>query len=168
MVEQTPRHTRPVDWWYEDFEPGQTGRSAPEDSYLLTREELIAYAAEFDPQPMHLDEVAAGHSMLGGLAASGWHGCAILMRMLHDNLIGKAAGQGAPGCDKVEWLVPMRPGDAFSFHWKVLDKRIMNSRPDRGMVRFELQLRDQHGTVKVNCVQPIMILLGAPGDAQAV
>jgi acyl dehydratase len=160
--DQASRHTRPVDWWFEDFEPGQTGASEPGEEYCLTREEAIAYAAEFDPQPMHLDEAAAAQSMLDGLSASGWHGCAILMRMLHDTLVGKTACQGAPGCEVIEWLRPLRPGDTYSFHWKVLDKRILKSRPDRGMIRFQLELRDQTGVTSLNCIQPIIILLKSP------
>ena len=86
---------------WEDFTPGRVFEHGPR---RLPRGEMIAFAAEFDPQPMHLDEAAAEHTMLGGLAASGWYLCCILMRMCADAFVLDSSSMGAPGVDEVKWL----------------------------------------------------------------
>src|SRR5215212_122334 len=93
---------------FEDFPPGHFGTFGPR---RVTREEIIAFAAEFDPQPMHLDDEAASRSMLKGLSGSGWHLCAIMMRMMFDGYIGRTASLGSPGVNELRWLAPVRPGD---------------------------------------------------------
>src|ERR1700693_1168280 len=94
--------------FFEDFKLGHLGRFGPRH---VTAEEVRAFAAEFDPQPMHLDEVAASRSMLKGLAGSGWHLCSITMRMMFDGFIGRTASLGSPGVNELRWLAPLRPGD---------------------------------------------------------
>src|SRR5258708_14217066 len=91
---------------WEDFTPGQIAECG---SRLITRAEIIAFAAEYDPQPMHLDEAAARANLFGGLIASGWHSCCILMRMLSDDFIGDASFMGALGVEEVKLLEPRRP-----------------------------------------------------------
>src|ERR1700753_3034494 len=93
---------------FEDFKPGHFGTFGPR---RVTREEILAFAAEFDPQPMHLDETAANASMLKGLAGSGWHLCSLVMRMLFDGFIGRTASLGSPGVNELRWLAPPRSGD---------------------------------------------------------
>ena len=93
---------------FEDFPPGHFGTFGPR---RVTREEILAFAAEFDPQPMHLDEEAASRSMLKGLSGSGWHLCSIMMRMMFDGFIGRTASLGSPGVNELRWLAPLRPGD---------------------------------------------------------
>lgn len=93
---------------FEDFPPGRYGTFGPRH---VTRDEILAFAAEFDPQPMHLDEEAASKSMLRGLSGSGWHLCSLMMRMMADGFITRAASLGSPGVDEVRWLSPLRPGD---------------------------------------------------------
>src|SRR5882672_11743830 len=88
---------------FEDFPPGHFGTFGPR---RVTREEILAFAAEFDPQPMHLDEEAARRSMLGGLSGSGWHLCSIMMRMMFDGFIGRTASLGSPGVNELRWLAP--------------------------------------------------------------
>jgi acyl dehydratase len=122
---------------WEDFTPGRVFEHGPR---LLPREEMIAFAAEFDPQPMHLDEAAARATMLGGLAASGWYACCILMRMCVDAFVGNSSSMGAPGVEEVRWLVPIRPDDELSLRATVLETRPSNSRPDMGLVRFRFEL----------------------------
>src|SRR3978361_503596 len=92
---------------WEDFQPGAVALYGPR---LVTREETLAFAAEFDPQPMHLDEAAAARSMLHGLSGSGWHLCSIVMRMMFDGFIGRTASLGSPGVNELRWLAPLRPG----------------------------------------------------------
>src|ERR1700682_125628 len=96
--------------YFEDIVPGSVITFGPR---TITREEIIAFAAEFDPQPMHLDEEAAKKTMLGGLSASGWHSCAIMMRLIYDGFLVNAASMGAPGIDEVKWLKPVRPGGSL-------------------------------------------------------
>ena len=96
---------------WEDFTPGRVFEHGPR---RVPREEMIAFAAEFDPQPMHLDEAAAARTMLGGLAASGWYLCCILMRMCADAFVLNSSSMGAPGVDEVRWLLPVRPDDELS------------------------------------------------------
>ena len=122
---------------WEDFTPGRVFEHGPR---RLPREEMIAFAAEFDPQPMHLDEAAARATMLGGLAASGWYLCCILMRMSTDAFVLNSRSMGAPGVDEVRWLMPVRPDDELTLRATVLDARASKSRPDMGFVRFEFEL----------------------------
>src|SRR5882724_6480624 len=97
-------------FYFEDFSPGWTAEYGPR---RVTREEMIGFAAQFDPQPMHLDEVAAAKTMLGGLGASGWHTCCVMMKMIADGVLLDSASMGAPGIDEVKWLKPVRPGDSL-------------------------------------------------------
>ena len=102
----------PIAYW-EDFVAGSVAEYGPR---LVTREEIIAFAAEFDPQPMHLDEEAARASMLGELAASGWHLCALTMRLIADGMANRSSSMGAPGIEEVRWLKLVRPGDRIKVH----------------------------------------------------
>jgi acyl dehydratase len=122
---------------FEDFTAGRVFEHGPR---RLPREEMVAFAAEFDPQPMHLDAEAARATMVGGLAASGWYACCILMRMCADAFVLNSSSMGAPGVEEVKWLKPIRPDDELRLRATVLDTRASNSRPDRGFVRclFEL------------------------------
>ena len=103
---------------WEDFQPGAVAIYGPR---LVTREEIVAFAAEFDPQPMHLDEAAASATMLGGLGASGWHTCCLLMRMIADGFILDSSSMGGPGVEEVRWLAPLRPGTRIRVRSTVLD-----------------------------------------------
>ena len=125
---------------WEDFVVGSLAEYGPR---LVTREEIIAFAAEFDPQPMHMDEEFARSTMLGGLAASGWHTCAIGMRLMADGFILDAASMGSPGVDEVRWLKPVRPGDRLTLRRTVLDARPLKSRPEWGLVRFRFEMVNQ-------------------------
>jgi acyl dehydratase len=121
------------------------GSVAEFGSRLVTREEIIAFAAEFDPQPMHMDEEFARSTMLGGLAASGWHTCAIEMRMIVDGFMGDSDSMGSPGIDEVRWLKPVRPGDRLTLRRTILEARPLRSRPEWGLVRFRFELINQTG-----------------------
>jgi acyl dehydratase len=125
---------------WEDFQPGAVAVYGPR---LVTREEIVAFAAEFDPQPMHLDEAAAAATLLGGLGASGWHTCCLLMRMIDDGFILDSSSMGAPGVDEVRWLKPLRPGTHIRVRSTVLETRASNSRPDMGLVKFLFEVLDE-------------------------
>jgi len=128
--------------YWEDFVVGSIAEYGPR---LVTREEIIAFAAEFDPQPMHMDEEFARSTMLGGLAASGWHTCAIGMRLIFDGVMANAAGVGSPGIEEVRWLKPVRPGDRLTLRRTILETRQLNSRPEWGSVKFRFEIVDQAG-----------------------
>jgi acyl dehydratase len=106
---------------------------------------MMGFAAEFDPQPMHLDEAAARATMLGGLAASGWYLCCIVMRMVVDAFAHDAASMGAPGVDEVKWLIPVRPDEQVRLRATVIDTRASRTRPDIGFVRFDFELFNGDG-----------------------
>src|ERR1700693_4305644 len=96
---------------FEDFPPGHFGTFGLRRG---SREESLVFAAEFDPQPMHLDEEAASRSMLKGLSGAGWHLCSIMMRMMFDGFIGRTASLGSPGVNELRWLAPPRPRERLS------------------------------------------------------
>lgn len=115
------------------------------DQRPVTREEIIAFAKSFDPQPIHLDDEAAKKSIVGGLCASGFHTCAIMMRLLCDSFLLRSTSLGSPGLDEVKWLRPVRPGDALSVRITVLEQRNLQSRPDVGISKMQFDVVDQHG-----------------------
>ncbi len=139
---------------FEDFPPGRVGTFGPRH---VTREEILAFAAEFDPQPMHLDEEAAKHSLLNGLAGSGWHLCAIMMRMMFDGFIGRTASLGSPGVNELRWLAPLRPGDDLMLEVDVTEARPSKSRPETGIVTFKAVARNATGQVLCEMVSPIIV-----------
>jgi acyl dehydratase len=121
---------------FEDFRPGQIFRLG---SHTLTADEMIEFASEFDPQPQHLDPEAAKHSMLGALAASGWHLGALSMRMMVEGLFNRSTSMGSPGIDEVQWRKPVLVGDHVRLDGEVLDTRL-STRADRGFVRFRFTM----------------------------
>jgi len=139
---------------FEDFAPGHFGTFGPRH---VTREEILAFAAEFDPQPMHLDEAAASASMLKGLSGSGWHLGSIMMRMLFDGFIGRTASLGSPGVNEMRWLAPLRPGDDLTLDVDVAEARISKSRPETGIVIFKGTIRNAAGVVLCEMESPIIV-----------
>jgi acyl dehydratase len=144
---------------WEDFAPGAVEIYGPR---LVTREEIVAFAAEFDPQPMHLDEMAASATLLGGLAASGWHSCCLLMRLLADGILLDAASMGAPGVDEVRWLKPLRPGTQIRLRATVLGTRVSKSRPERGFVKFLFEVLDEQDAVLTDLTCSQMLVRREP------
>lgn len=139
---------------FEDFKPGHFGTFGPRH---VTRDEILTFAAEFDPQPMHLDEEAAKRSMLKGLAGSGWHLGSIMMRMMFDGFINRAASMGSPGVNELRWLAPLRPGDDLTLDIDVTEARLSRSRPETGIVTFKGVVRNAAGEVLCEMVSPIII-----------
>ena len=140
---------------FEDFEPGHLGRFGPRH---VSAEEIREFAAEFDPQPMHLDEAAASRSMLKGLSGSGWHLCSIIMRMMFDGFIGRTASLGSPGVNELRWLAPFRPGDDIMLDVEVLEARPSRSRPTTGIVMFKMVASDGSGQPLCEMISPIIVL----------
>jgi acyl dehydratase len=139
---------------FEDFQPGHLGTFGPRH---VTREEIIAFAAEYDPQPMHLDEDAARQTMLRGLAGSGWHLCSLMMRMLYDGFIHRTASLGGPGIDELNWVAPLRPGDDITVDVYVLDTRASRNRPELGIVNVRVEIRNASGQKLLEAKWPFMV-----------
>jgi acyl dehydratase len=144
--------------YLEDLFVGQRFSS---DSYVLSEERLKAFAAEFDPQPFHLDEDAARASLFGGLAASGWHTAAITMRLNVEGglpLAGGAIGKGG----EIEWPKPTRPGDTLHVESEVLEIVPSRSRPDRGTATIISRTLNQRGEV-VQSFKARIVVFRRPG-----
>ncbi|WP_239002889.1 MaoC family dehydratase [Rhodovastum atsumiense] len=137
-------HDAPADSLYlDDLQVGQRFASA---THPLDEAQIRQFAAQFDPQPFHLDAQAAQRTLFGGLAASGWHTAAITMRLLVGGGAPIAGGVvGAGG--EISWPRPTRPGDVLRVESEVLDITPSRSRPDRGMVTLRSETRNQHGDV---------------------
>jgi acyl dehydratase len=148
--------------FFENFAKDDVAEYGPR---AVTREEIVAFAREFDPQPIHLDEEAARASMLGGLAASGWYMCALMMRMMVDGFLHEAASMGAPGVDEVRWHIPLRPDDSITLRATVLDTRVSRSRPEIGFVTFRFELVNQHRVTVMTLSSSIMLGRRAAGEA---
>jgi acyl dehydratase len=138
---------------FEDFFVGQIREHGP---YRLSREEVLAFAAEFDPQPMHLDEDAANKSILKGLSASGWHSSSIMMRMIYDGVLHDSSSCGGPGVEEMRWIKPVRPGDELSIRLTCLEARESKSLPGIGIVRHKLEMMNQRGETVLESTYPGM------------
>lgn len=128
-----------------------------------TTEEIIEFAAEFDPAYFHLDEEAAKNSFLGSLTASGFHMCSLAMRMMCDAYITKSTSQGAPGVDEVKWLSPLRPGDTIHGISKVLESRRSKSRPNLMIIKFQFDFWNQNDEPVMQISNSAMFTI--PADA---
>jgi acyl dehydratase len=141
--------------YLEDFAVGQTFRSGP---LRIDGQRALAFAAEFDPQPFHLDEVAARHSIFGELTASGWHTAAVTMRLLVETELNPAGGLVGAGLDGCRWPRPVRPGDDLRVECEVLDVRPSKSRPAQGLMKVRTTTLNQDDeavlTYVVNMVVP--------------
>ena len=132
--------------YFEDFAPGQVielGR------HTITKDEIIAFARQFDPQVFHLDEEAAKQTIFGGLIASGWHTGSLMMRLLFEGVVKDTVSHGSPGVDELRWVKPVRPGDTLEGRLTVTECVPSRSKPDRGVVRSVIELRNQHGEIVV-------------------
>lgn len=129
-------------YYFEDF---TVGRIFELGSKEMTAPEIIEFASEFDPQPMHLSEESGKASILGGLAASGWHTCSIFMKMTADAYILQSTSQGSPGVEFVDWKRPVLAGDVLTGSSTVQEARLMRSRPGFGIVKFLNEMRNQRG-----------------------
>ena len=134
---------------YEDFHEGQV---IDLGQYHVSADEIIDYARAFDPQDFHLSEVAGNSSVLGGLAASGWQVCAILVRMLTDAYVGKSAAMGSKGMDEVKWLKPVYAGETLTGRMTLLSKRVSSKRPEMGILSCRWELFNTQGEKKTDMV----------------
>ena len=134
---------------------------------VVTKEEIVAFGRAFDPQPMHTDEEAAKASPVGGLCASGWHTCAMMMRMLVDGIVGQTASMGSPGMDEVRWKRPIGPGDVLSARYTVQEKRALASRPEVGISKVLVEAVDANGEVPATWITYQLARVRHPEPAPA-
>ena len=128
--------------YWEDLQVGQVrqlGQIKP------TREDIIAFAKQFDPQPFHLDDEAAKASVFGALCASGWHTCALAMRLMVTEFLCHTSSMGSPGLENIKWLKPVFPDDELRLQTTVLETKPMGKRPGIGMTRNLWEMFNQHG-----------------------
>jgi acyl dehydratase len=128
--------------WWEDF---KVGAALDIGKHTFGADEIVAFGRQFDPQPYHVDPAAAKSSPFGGLIASGWHVCAAGMRMLTEQILGRAQTLGSPGIEKVRWLKPVRAGDTLAYRVIVADSRPSASKPGLGLVKHRWEARNQDG-----------------------
>ena len=130
--------------YFEDFPPGDVRESPPR---TITREEMVEFARQYDPQPFHLDDEAAKKTIYGGLIGSGWLTVSVMMRLLWDTMLKDTVSLGSPGSDEIRWLKPVRPGDTLRARFTVVEAIPSRSKPDRGVVKTFTEILNQHGEV---------------------
>ncbi|MDG5497978.1 MaoC family dehydratase [Niveispirillum sp. BGYR6] len=140
--------------YFEDLAPGLVLEFGDR---LITAEEIVAFARDYDPQPFHLDEAAGRQTHFGGLVASGWQTCGIMMRLMVDNYLCPETSLGSPGLDELRWLRPVRPGDRLRVRLEVLETRVSRSRPEMGTVRQRTEVLNQKDEVVMTTISVGMI-----------
>lgn len=154
----SPALPPPGQRYFEDYAIGAVYLYGP---VKVARDEVVAFAAAYDPQPMHVDEAAATAGPWGGLIASGWHTAALLMRLYVDNFLSPAA-LVSPGVDELRWLAPVRPGDALTAKVTVLEKRRLRSDPMKGVLKVRMEGINQDGVVVAGFIGTTFMLCRAP------
>jgi acyl dehydratase len=140
--------------YLEDFAVGQIFRSG---FVTINSAEIKAFAAQFDPQPFHLDENEAALTFFGGLVASGWHTAALTMRLIVDSELKIAGGSIGAGAEELRWPRPVRPGDTLHAISEVLDVRPSKSRPDQGIIKMQTQTFNQDDQLVMNFVANMLV-----------
>src|ERR1700733_4497445 len=141
--------------YLEDFAVGRTFGSG---RLRIDGERALAFAAEFDPQPFHLDEAAALRSIFGGLTASGWHTAAVTMRLLVESELNPAGDLLGAGFDECRWPRPVRPGDELRVECEVIEARPSKSRPQQGLIKLRTNTLNQDGEVVLMYVANLVVL----------
>lgn len=141
-------------YMFEDLAVGTIFVGGPKH---VTAEEIIEFASEFDPQPMHLSEEGGKASILGGLAASGWHTNAMMMRLMFDSFLSETAGEGSPGLEYLDWKRPVLAGDELMLKTTVIAAKPLRSRPGIGMVTFQHEVSNQNGKIVLQTENPAMV-----------
>ena len=149
--------------YYEDLVVGAVSQYG---HYEVTREEVIEFASKYDPQAFHLDDEAAAATHFGRLSASGWHTASMTMSMTVANLkANKQAGLGSPGIDELRWVKPVYPGDTLRCENTLLEKRRSKTKPERGLIRGETRVFNQHNELVMSMNALGMILTRDPNGA---
>ncbi len=131
----------------QSFEDYRAGAVYEFGAIAVDEDDVISFGHRFDPQPFHTDPAAASQWHFGGLIASGWHTGALAMRLLVDHFLPVTASLGSPGVDELRWPRPVRPGDVLSLRVTILEARRSTSKPDRGFMRTQIEVLNQHREV---------------------
>jgi acyl dehydratase len=143
------------DRYFEDYQAG----AVYEYGYAsVTEAEILAFARQFDPQPIHVDPAYAASGPFGGLIASGWHTAGILMRLFADHFLSRVASLASPGIDELRWATPLRPGDTLRLRTTIVEARASRSRPDRGLIRTRGELLNQDDGTALSLVAMNLLL----------
>jgi acyl dehydratase len=145
--------------YFEDYVPGFTVDCG---SFAMHEADIIAFAKEYDPQPFHVDPVAAMDGPFGGLIASGWHTTSMMMRQLVEYFVSPESSLGAAGIDEIRWPKPVRPGDTLHVRATVREARRSGSKPDRGIVKSLAEVTNQEGDLVMKLTAINFILLRDP------
>jgi acyl dehydratase len=151
------------DRWYEDYAPGAVYEYG---SVTMTEQDILRFAGEFDPQRIHTDPKAAEQGPFGGLIASGWHTCGIMMRLYAEHYVSRVASLASPGVDELRWVRPVRPGDRLSLRTTVRSARVSRSKPDRGLVHTGIEVLNQHGETVLTMTAMNLLLRRPHGDEE--
>jgi len=131
-----------IRYYWEDLQPGSSRELG---SVSVTAEEIKEFAEQFDPQPFHVDEAAGKRSIFGNLCASGWHTCALAMRLTVENFLNESSSMGSPGLEGLRWLKPVYPGDTLTLKHTITESRPLRKRLDVGLVRSTWEMFNQQG-----------------------
>lgn len=147
------------DRYFEDYAPGAVYEYG---QVSVSEAEIIAFAGQFDPQPIHVDARFARSGPFGGLIASGWHTAGLAMRLIVTHYLSRVASLASPGVDELRWPAPVRPGDTLRLRTTIMDTRRSRSKPDRGLVRTRAELLNQHDQTVLSLVAMNLLLLRNP------
>ena len=131
-----------IKYYWEDL---QAGAVRDLGTVTLSAEEIKNFARQFDPQPFHIDEAAGRRSIFGNLCASGWHTCAVAMKLTVENFLNESASMGSPGVENLRWLKPVYPGDTLRLQQTIVESRPLRTRADVGLVRSVWDMSNQDG-----------------------
>ena len=148
--------------YFDDYLPGASYDCG---SVSVSEAEIISFATQFDPQPFHVDPVAAASGPFGGLIASGWHTAAAVMRLLVDNYLSAEASLGGAGADEIRWPYPVRPGDTLRVRATVVESRKSLSKPDRGVIKTLAEAINQDGRTVMRCTAINFLRVRPAGSA---
>jgi acyl dehydratase len=154
-----------IKYYWEDLAPGSVRELG---SVTVSAEEIKEFAEQFDPQPFHLDEAAGRRSIYGNLCASGWHTCALAMKLTVENFLAESSSMGSPGLENLRWLKPVYPGDTLQLQHTILESRPLRTRKDTGLVRSSWQMSNQNGETVLQMEGYGMFRRRHPATAQEI
>ncbi len=146
--------------FYEDLHIGTVRKFG---RYEVSRDEVLEFAEKYDPQPFHLDDEAAAQTHFGRLSASGWHTCAMTMRMMVDDITdNQSASLGSPGIDQLRWTKPVYPGDTLRCETELIEKRRSASRPEMGIFKSQVRTFNQNDELVLEMISKALIRTRSP------
>ena len=149
--------------YFENYEPDTVHEFG---SVVVEEAEVLEFAQRYDPQPFHTNPEAAKQSPYGGLIASGWQTCALMMRELVDHYLAPVSSLGSPGIDELRWLLPVRPGDTLTVRATIIEAKRSRSKPDRGIIRTFIEAINQQQEVVMSLKAVNFMLCREPLDNQ--